>query len=328
MTSEALARLRTEYKNAYEKRKYPPSLRQTIELAQEKKLGLTKAQVSRAYKGFGQTAKYSEFRRPKRFQTLGDLRYGDWFIDYAEFHKDWAGSNGGCKGFLVAVENLTNRLFIKPTRAKAAKDWHEAIENFLDVHGGVRIIRSDRDSVATSPAFREAVETKFGIRWMFLVKGSKSYLAERYIRLAKETLSKALLLGGTKKWVQFVDPIVAAYNGEKIEGTSYSRNRVTQSNFLHFAGQLLRVKDPELSFNQCRVGPFKQESINNRIFKFKVGDRVLLAVDADWKKKRSGFYKRSVGGSFAASSDTGKRFTVSGRQLKIVKNRGGYVQSK
>jgi len=315
-----------EYNDAVEKKGFPPTLNQMLALAEKKKLNLPKSKIAQFYRQFGIVAKYSEFRRPKKFQTLGDLRYGDWFIDYAEFRKDLAGSNEGKRGFLVAVENLTNRLFVMPTKAKATEDWQSAIEKFLDLHGGVRVIRSDRDSVATSQTFRERMEKKFGIRWMFLVKGSKSYLAERYIRFMKTALSKMLTLRRSKKWVQFVDPIVEAYNGEKIAGTSYRRNRVTRENFLDFAGQVLKMKDPELAFNSCRVGPFAQDSINKQIFKFRVGDRVLLAVEADWKKKRSGFYKKSVEGGFTKSSDAGKRFTVSGRQLKVTKGYRGLVQ--
>ena len=324
---EATERLRKEYDAAVQKKGFPPTLNYMQTLCEKLKLGIPKSRVAKIYKGFGEVAKFSEFRRPKKFQTIGDLRYGDWFIDYAEFRKDLAGSNSNCKGFLVAVENLTNRLFVEPTRAKASEDWQRAIEKFLDLHGGVRVIRSDRDSVATSAAFREKMEDKFGIRWMFLVKGSKSYLAERYIRFMKTSLSKMLEKTGTKNWVRFVGPVVGAYNEEKIAGTSYRRNRVGLDNFLDFAGQLLKTKEPELSFNRCRVGPFKQEAINAKIFKFKPGDRVLLAVDADWKSKRSGFYKRSVGGSFSRTGGDGNdRFTVSGRQLKIVKGHGGYVQ--
>ena len=315
-----------EYNDAVEKKGFPPTLNQMIAISEKKNLGLAKSKVASLYRGFGIVAKYAEFKRPKKFQTLGDLRYGDWFIDYAEFRKDLQNVNSGCRGFLVAVENLTNRLFVMPTKAKATEDWQNAIDKFLDLHGGVRVIRSNRDSVATSAAFRERMEKKFGIRWMFLVKGSKSYLAERYIRFMKTSLSKMLTLRKSKKWIQFVEPIVKAYNEEKIAGTSYRRNRITKENFLDFAGQVLKMKDPELAFNSCRVGPFAQESINKQIFKFKVGDKVLLAVEADWKNKRSGFYKKSVGGSFATSSEGRKRFTVSGRQLKVVKGHSGYVQ--
>ena len=317
------AKLRREYTAAVEKKGFPPSLNQMVEIG--KRLKIPKTKVAQVYRTLGSVAKFSEFRRPKKFQTIGDLRYGDWFIDYAEFRKDLAGSNSGCIGFLVAAENLTNRIFIMPTKAKATEDWQRTIEAFLDLHGGVRVIRSDRDSVATSASFRERMEKKFGIRWMFLVKGSKSYLAERFIRMAKTSLSKMLEARKTKNWIQFVEPIMRAHNEEKIEGTSYRRNRVSAENFLDFAGQVLKTKEPELAFNRCRVGPFKQEKINNAIFKFKPGDRVLLAVDADWKSKRSGFYKRSVGGSFARAPDNA-RFTVTGRQLKISKGHGGYVQ--
>ncbi len=117
---------------------------------------------------------------------------------------------------------------------------------------------------------------------------------------------------------------VVEYNKEKIDGTSYLRQSVTQTNFLHFISQLLRVDDPELGFNGFKVGPFVTERWNKKIFKFNLGDRVVVARAANWKdgdEKLGQFKKVSMLGVFGH-----KIYTISGRQLRSTKARDRYVE--
>ena len=53
-----------------------------------------------------------------------------------------------------------------------------------------------------------------------VIKGSKAYLAERYIGFVKTKLSQALESREqeTKNWIQFVQPLVTEYNRQKIDG--------------------------------------------------------------------------------------------------------------
>jgi len=143
-------------------------------------------------------AKFSPAKKPRIFQTIGVLRDGMYFIDYGEFNKKLAGFNEQKTGFLVAVENLTNKLFVLPCGNKATPSWLKAIETFVELTRNVRTIYSDRDAVATSEQFRIKLAKKFGIRWFFLKKGSKSYLAERYIGFMKTKLSQAMEAKQTK----------------------------------------------------------------------------------------------------------------------------------
>jgi hypothetical protein len=73
---------------------------------------------------------FSRADRVKHFQTVGVPRAGMYHIDYGEFHKDWSGSNKGFTGFLVAVENFTNRLFVEPCKGKGTAEWLRAIQTF------------------------------------------------------------------------------------------------------------------------------------------------------------------------------------------------------
>jgi hypothetical protein len=224
----------------------------------------------------------------------------------------------------VAVENFTNRLFVEPCKGKGTNEWLRAIQQFVELTRNVKVIFSDRDSVATSTAFRDGIASKYKIEWNFLKKGNKSYLAERYIGLVKSRLSQTLNYRGGKKWIDLVPAFVDEYNKEKIDGTSYSRQSVSPANFLHFLGQLLRSDDPELGFNGFKVGPFVTERWNRKIFKFNLGDRVVVARAANWKdgdEKLGQFKKVSMLGGFGH-----KHYTISGRQLRSTKARDRYVE--
>jgi hypothetical protein len=276
-------------------------------------------------------------KRPSAFQTISHPRIGVYFLDYAEFHKDWSWHNKGNTGFLVAVENITNRLFVIPCKGKATNQWEKAVETFIELVRNVRTIFTDRDAVATSPAFQKRIQELYNLKWYFLVKGSKSYLAERFIRFTKEKLSQALTLKDTKNWCQFVEPIVNEYNKEKIEGTSYSRGSISNDNFNHFLSQRFKINrnsqlkniklsdDPTLRINSSRIyNDFFTKSWNDSIFSFAPGDKVLIARRSDWKHNKqiagNAFFKASHWGTF-----DDRVYTIASRQLRATHNFRGYV---
>ena len=276
------------------------------------------------------TAPFSKPKKIKAFQTIGVPRPGMYFIDYGEFKKNWSWHNNGCTGFLVAVENLTNRLFVLPTKGKDTRQWLSSIDQFVELTRDVRVLLSDRDSVATSVDFRRKIEAKYGIRWHFLRKGNKSYLAERYVGFVKTKLSQALsLTPGKKRWVDLVLPLCQTYNAEKIAGTSYTRKSVQASTFNHFLSQLLKLRGGEAElenrFSGFKASPFLNERWNTRVFKFKLGDKVRLSRAANWKaesgEKKAGIFERaSSKGHFSRAV-----YTVSGRQLRTNKKRDSMV---
>jgi len=261
--------------------------------------------------------------RPKsnRFQTIGVSKSGVFFIDYGEFNKSWSGHNKGCTGFLLAVENLTNRLFVEPTRGKDTNQWINSIAKFLEQTRNVKLVYSDRDSVAQSKKFRDRLESRYGIKWRFLAKDNKSYLAESLIGFFKRKLAQGLRAKGGKRWIDLVKPIYETYNAQRIPKTTYKRGAIDDSNFDRFVGQLFNEKDPELSrYNSFKAGPFKTESWNRAIFKFKPGDKVLVVKSAIWKKnsakdKQHVFTKKSSEGAFSSTP-----FTVAGYQLRANRN--------
>ncbi len=261
----------------------------------------------------------------KRYQSFSVFKPGVFFIDYGEYNKHWAGSNQGATGFLLAVENLTNKLFVLPTRGKHTQQWLNSISRFVELTRQVSTLYSDRDSVALSPSFRQEIQDKYGISWHFLKKGHKSFLAERYIGLVKTKLSQALSAGSgssSKKWVDLVEPLVREYNEQKIAGTSYKRQAISRENFNHFMSQLFGTQDFDLRFSAFAVQPFQNQDWNRRIFKFQLGDRVRVSRKADWTdpENRAGFKKVSMMGSYGS-----KIYTVSGRQLRADRSMKHYV---
>ena len=309
---------------------------QLLQYALKKNKNVTKKQVASFLQG---QINYSRFvntaSRPKRFQSISYPRIGLYFLDYAEYQKKDAWHNKGYTGFLVAVENVTNRLFVIPCKGKSTSQWEKAVDEFIDNVKNVRVIYTDRDAVATSPTFQQKIKALYNIKWYFMVKGSKSYLAERYIRYTKEKLSQACEIKETKNWLQFIKAICDEHNKETIEKTSYTRNAIDKKNFNHFLEQRLTTtttrnkkkkniitsNDPTLLFNSARIyGGFQSDKWNKSIFKFSVGSKVLLANRADWNKKQHAFQKTSQWGTFGTTI-----YTIIGRQLRSTKNFRGYA---
>jgi hypothetical protein len=297
---------------------------QLFQYARDKKIAnISKKGIYEFLQRHQATSQFQQARKTKEYQSMSVIRSGVYHIDFADFKNEWSGSNGGATGFLVAVENFTNKVFAIPCRGKGTEEWLQAIATFVEKTRDIRTIFSDRDSVATSINFRDKIIADYGIRWYFLKKGNKAYLAERYIGFLKTKLSQALGYKGGKKWIDFLPAICSEYNATKIEGTSYRRQAINRANFNHFLSQLLKTPEPELTFNSFKAGPFATADWNKRIFKFNLGDRVLLSRRANWAdgaEKLKTFTKISTAGGFGAQV-----YTVGGRQLHSSKGGKSYV---
>lgn len=302
----------------------PPTANQLLQAAKTKNSSLSKTRIAAFLKSKLVHAQFTAGKkRPKVFQTISVPRPGVFFVDYAEFHKEFAKfNNKGCTGFLICVENLTNKLFIFPCKGKSTAEWEQAMQALIDNTGYIRTIYSDRDSVATSPTFQKEMSEKYNIRWYFLRAKNKSYLAERYIRYVKEKLSQAMIIAQSKNWIQFVPGLYREYNNEQVEGATFKRKAINEANFNDFLSQVFRLKNPELAFNRARIGPFQNVNWNKALFSFKPGDSVLIARKANWREKLVGgaFFKASHQGSFSP-----RVYTISGRQLRAAKGFKKYV---
>lgn len=256
--------------------------------------------------------------RPKYFQTISVIKLGMWHIDYADFHRAWSEENDGKTGFILAVENFTNKLFVDPCRGTHTAVWLSAIKKLLKKYPNISSFYSDPDPVATSPKFRKLIHDKYNIRWLFLRKNNKSFLAERYIGLVKLQISMSLASsfkkdGISRRWIDLVQPLVDRYNQLTIPHTTFRRCDVNQSNFDKFLQQFTGLKQPDMQFYLSHAGPFKNQHWNRLFFKFDLGQKVMINPDANyhlikgkrfnWKKSIKGFYDTKI-------------FTISGRQLR------------
>lgn len=314
--------LKAHYRKKLERGRVALTGLQLLEKARKAGWKIDKHQVSRFLRQEEPPVGPSWARKDKVDQYQGTVAFkpGVYFVDYGEFHKGWSRSNGGATGFLVAVENLTNKLFVLPTRGKDTSQWLEAVARFVEATRQVSVIYSDRDSVA-SKAFRDRIEKKYGAKWYFIKKGHKSYLAERYVGFVKTKLSQVLEsdpdLLASKNWTGLVAPLVSEYNKQLVPGTSFPRQSVSRENFNAFLSQLFKSPDYDLQITGRVLGSFAQDSWNKKVFRFDLGDRVRVAGKADWTdpESRKQFRKVSVLGSYGR-----KFYTVSGRQLRATRD--------
>lgn len=262
--------------------------------------------------------------RPKHFQTMPVIKPGVYHVDHATFLPAWASYNDGHTGFIVYVENFTNRLFVCPCRSTNTESWTKALEAFLKVTHNVHTLCSDYDGVPSSDEWRNNVRRKYGIRWMFLRRLPKAFLAERYVGYVKKRLSVSLAAASqnkkkiVKRWVDMVQPLWQNYNQQFVQGTKFRRNQVTDENFETFLSQLKNDPEPEMKFHFYKAGPFLNENWNRRLFKFDLGQKVyvLKKTDPSVMSDERTYIKATVAGSW----DTRKKFTIVSRQLRSTKN--------
>lgn len=103
-------------------------------------------------------------------------------------------------------------------------------------------------------------------------------------------------------WIDKIDGIVAEYNARFIPGTTIRRDSVTKENFFSLLEQLTRSTDPTMLFNISRSHNFSP-FLRRKFWKFRIGQKVLLAREADYQaegqKTSKGFFKRSQEGSWS-----------------------------
>jgi hypothetical protein len=131
------------------------------------------------------------------------------------------------------------------------------------------------------------------------------------IRWVKECLSTAERSAGDGRWVVNLEGLVAEYNSRVIPGTGgVVRKDVTKNNYV----QLLEAKYKSTSatslMNMANLP--ENSSLAKFVWKYKVGDAVLLArrVSEDLKKRI--FDKASVVGNYAPQV-----YRVAGRHTKM-----------
>jgi hypothetical protein len=117
------------------------------------------------------------------------------------------------------------------------------------------------------------------------------------IRYVKEHLSIAERAHGDGRWVVHLDAIVAHYNNEFVKNTRFRRKDINQHNYVRFLIQLRNTPDVSMLFNMSQSF-HSGTALSRFLWKFKVGDLVLLARDVDYNIRGKTFTKASVEGTY------------------------------
>jgi hypothetical protein len=291
-----------------------PSLKELQEFCRVNNLSnlCTVRQLRRLRYRWKATAVLSGWKSAAKYASSTIMKPGTLQIDLAYFMSKYQVANRGFKYFLVGCDILTGRLYAVPTRNKKRESWENAIlEMARQNEGELAHLISDRDAAVTSPAFRLRLKKDYGISWSFLRSRSHAHRAERAIFFLKRRLSQALNLNpkGDNSWVRHLPSILREYNSRVVPGTLIPRDSVTKFNYMEVLEELRASTDPTMLWNisaSSNFSPFLQK----KLFKFRVGDRVLVARAADYEsrgqetQKGGSFFKRSVEGSYAPTVRT------------------------
>ena len=293
-----------------------PSLKRLKQKAKELELKISRKELSKMRYKFKASALHSKFTRPLHYMGHSMMKYGCLQVDHAEFYPRWRLKNKGARGFIVGVEVLSQQLRCVPVKNKNMESWNEALDSMLSDPklDGIHTVMSDRDSVATSQRFLKRLEEKYGVDWDYLRSRSKAFKAERAIRFLKSRLAMALKAQKTMNWVQFVPKIVDDYNAQSVSGTDIPRKSVNRHNYMKLVKQLLGTHDASTFVNISDVSAVSGDW-GNIFFRFAVGDKVLLAREADYQRghlfKSAAERKRSVSGPYSDFV-----YTITSRKLK------------
>jgi hypothetical protein len=134
------------------------------------------------------------------------------------------------------------------------------------------------------------------------------------IRFVKERLSIAMRANGDGRWVVHVPSLVRDYNNQIVKGSgNVKRKDVNKNNYLDMLEKVYKSTSPSLLFNMGSVP--EQSSLSKFIWKYQVGDSVMLArrVSEDVKGRGDAYFEKpSVKGTFGP-----KVYKIAGRHTKM-----------
>ena len=270
------------------------------------------------------------FRRASGYVGSQVDRLGNLFLDMGEFKKNLRVSNGGKYYLLVGVDALSQRLSVVPLPNKSQAAWESGVTHMIEKDFPVvRSVVTDLDTAVAGTAFQAKIRARHGIRWYHLRQRSKSFKAENMIGYVKRRLGLALAAngGGDRNWVRHVDGIVADYNARPVSGTRFARASVNKANELRVLADKLGVQDLVPHVNSRLVRSMSTATRAAVGFRYRVGDRVLLANKANYETVARLEQAASGGGAFAKTSVVGsygrKVYVVSSAFLKA--NRTHYI---
>ena len=252
-------------------------------------------------------AAHSRFSKPASYMGAMIDKPGQIQIDMFHFKPELSAFNAGCKYFLVGRDVLSQKIACYPCTNKKQTTWEQGVA-WMIKHDfpHVQTITTDRDSAVTGTKFQKKIKELYDIDWDHLRSRSKAYAAENGGKLMKTWLSTGL---DAKKaegkldprernnWVGMVQGIVDHYNSLPTKGSTMPRRDVNKSNYLDMLAQRFGAKDPTPLMNLGQATNFSPK-MAGLLFRYPVGQKVLLARSANYSEVAGAFNKHSVRGSF------------------------------
>ena len=258
------------------------------------------------------SALHTKSRKPASFMGTAVPKLGVIFVDMAVYQPRLKVQNQQNQYILVGVDELSNKLAAVPLPNKNRSSWERALEVMREKESFpfMQTIVTDRDGAVADESFQKAFKRKHGVAWIHLPTRSKAFLAETMIGHLKSNLSIALgnNARGDNCWTKHLPGIVAYYNEKKIAGTDIKRKDISRANFGEVIAKRLGAKDYSPLINTSVSSNFSKK-MRQLLFKFQVGDKVLLARSAHYNVRMQGgkFGKKSVIGSYGDKVYTVKK---------------------
>ena len=146
-------------------------------------------------------------------------------------------------------------------------------------------------------------------------------LLERGLRTVKTHLTTLMKVRKTgKSWIAHLDEVISHYNSLKAFKTSYPRISINAGNFYAYLNERYGVDDVTMSFSSSSldIRAIPIEAWKNKLFRFRLGARVLLSASGDYRIANKGFYKKTTSGTYGAQV-----YEIAGAKLR--KSSDGYL---
>ena len=130
------------------------------------------------------------------------------------------------------------------------------------------------------------------------------------IKFVKESLSTAERAAGDGRWVSNLKNVVTQYNSRVIPGTDVVRKDVNKNNYVQLLDAKYKSTSATSLMNMANLP--ENSSLAKFVWKYQVGDAVLLARKVSEDLKKRIFDKGSVVGNYAPQV-----YRVAGRHTKM-----------
>jgi hypothetical protein len=303
------------------------TLKNLKDYARKRKLVVSSAQIQKIKRSWPYVAKFETMKRKPKYMSASILKFGTLMIDIG-FIEDHKAYNKNISAFLVGKEIVSGCLGAVELRNKSSSAIYEGLQKMLNkkTFNQIHTIVMDREAAVKSEKFKRRLLSAYGISTHHIVSRNKAYLAENGIHYVKKQIGMKIAATGDRRWIgPVLQTIVENYNNQKIPNTTFRRDGVTRRNTLKFLSQKYKLKYPSLLFNSATIlgSDFKSKKWKKNIFRFDIGDKVLLAKKVYFKEELKKKSRRNGEDSAAFKPYARNKFLTSAQFLKPSLT-GGY----